>query len=210
MTQIAPIQTLFERAVRAYVAQGSGIERKWCIPGDDGNPSPKHPQAYSTVTQISETADGTTWTLERPGSRGSDPTVFGTTFQSKEVQFSVQWFRAGAQDMARRFQIWASSPLGIQSAAWHGLTFYRTSAMRELDAQVSEEYEERAGLDLVLGLVFVLESDLGRYETARVVVKSDELGDDPATGPDSTPGSADFFEPVIDFTSDEETPPSCN
>ena len=82
--------------------------------------------------------------------------------------------------------------------------------MRELDAQVSEEYEERAGLDLVLGLVFVLESDLGRYETARVVVKSDELGDNPATGPDSTPGSADFFEPVIDFTADEEAPPSCN
>ena len=138
---IAPTSQTLERAVRRYVAEGSGLEKINVIPGQVGGPSPTGP--YATVLLIDEAAEGQEWTRDERVERAGEPTADVTSYESVRVDWSVQWFRKGARDLARTFRFWAQSPLGVQAAAERGLTLYRTSGVRQLDAIISEAWEER-------------------------------------------------------------------
>ena len=170
---IAPTRHVLERAVRNYVGAGSGLNPDTLvIPGQSKGPAPK--EAYATVVLIDETADGTEWTRHVRAGTAEAPTVDATVSESVTVSWSVQFFRRGARDLARTFRVWAQSPLGIAEAARRGLTFYRTSGVRELDTVVSEAWEERAGLDLYLGYVATLVQDVGLVDSFDVTVSPDE------------------------------------
>ena len=165
--------------MRGYVAEGSELDPSCVIPGQAAGPAPK--DAYATVILIDETADGFEWTSEAPGGTDAAPAVDQTAYESVNVSWSVQFFRKGARDYARTFRFWAQSPQGAAAAAKHGLTFYRTSGVRQLDEVVSEAWEERAGLDLYLGYVATAAPvDVGRAETFEVPVNP--LTIDPITG----------------------------
>ena len=178
---IVPSTQDLERAIRAYVAKGSGLERACVIPGNQSGPVPK--TAFATVLLITGVPDGLAWTLEEyvanrtyPDATFTDgPTFDVQAFESTELTYSVQWFRNGAADMARRFSVWARGPLGIAEAARRGLTFYRTGPIRNLDGIDKEFWEERRSLDLVLGIVSTVTEDAGLFDSVELTVFPDRL-----------------------------------
>lgn len=185
---ISPGTQTLERAVRAYVAKGSGLDRQSVIRGQENAPFPDLPVA--TVTLITDLPEGFAWTRdERIENREySDPaftdgpTIDETAFLSSELSYSVQWFGAYAADYARRFSVWAASPAGTSEAARRGLVFYRTSPIRDLTGLHEEDWEDRRGLDLFLGIVSTIVSDVGILETADISIFPERLAEE--TPPD--------------------------
>lgn len=153
-----------ERVVRAYVAEGSGLASAAVIPGNDSGPSPTEP--YATVLLVASRQDG----VNPARCRVEGGEVRATVLSSIESTWSVQWYREGSRDRARAFRLWADSPLGVLDAGRRGLTFRRCSDVRQIDEIVSETWEERAGLDLVVGLVQTAEQNLGLMETVPVSI----------------------------------------
>ena len=141
---ISPATQTLERAVRAYVAEGSGLESKRVAAGNRNAPAPNDP--YATVLLITASGQGIPYTLYEDDEDEVDASTIGTV----RARYSVQWYREGARDAARRFAMWSWSPRGVDVATARGLTFLRVSDVRQLDAIVSDAWEERAGLDLDL------------------------------------------------------------
>ena len=115
------------------------------MPGNQSKTPPKG-EPFCTVTLITERDDGTAWV--RPG----DAIGSLATWMSHTLKYSVQWFRKGARDNARSFRSWARGPYGINMATDYGFTFIGTSEIRQIDEIVSSRWEERAGLDLSVGI----------------------------------------------------------
>ena len=194
---IEPGRQSVERAVRALVALGSGIPSECVVPGYRNEPFPGSPAA--TVTPITSMQESFAWSRDtRIAHRQyadpeftDGPTVDSQAFLPMELSWSVQWFGDAADDFARRFAVWASSPAGASEIARRGLTFYRTSAIRHLDGEIHGRWEERRGLDLVLGAVFTDTRDVGIVESADILLHPDMAGEFPHREfPGRTPASS--------------------
>ena len=169
---LSPTTQALERDVRAWVAAGSGLEGKRVLRGKNRGIGPADP--YATVLLISQRPDGQAWVRYAPG---EGMLLDSTTVSSDSFEYSVQWFRAGARDRGRRFQIWAESPAGIVAAAERGLTLYRSSELRQLNEILSEEWEERSGLELLMGHLSTVTSPVGIVEGVEVDVNTDGAGE---------------------------------
>ena len=167
---IAPTTQSLERAVRAYVAAGSGLESGQVKPGNGNWPSPS--DLYVTVLLIHQTIQGIPATALRLTGDGLG--LDAETLATVEDRYSVQWFREGARDAARRFSVWVYSPEGLQSAQDTGFTLLRVSDVRQLDEVVSGAWEERAGMDLHIGYGQKIEQALDYIETVPVHVREGE------------------------------------
>ena len=175
-----------ERAVRAIVALGSGLDRSRVIRGQENVPFPAPPVA--TVTLITDLPDGFVWTRdERVGNRvytdptfTDGPTIDEQVFLSSELTYSVQWFGEFAADYARQFSLWARSPGGTSEMARRGLTFYRTGAITDLSAITDSKWEDRRGLELVLGITTTDTQDVGIIETLDMNIYPEYLAEEPA------------------------------
>ena len=85
-------------------------------------------------------------------------------------RYSVQWFRTGAHDAARKLSVWVWSPEGAAQAQKADLTVLRVSDVRQLDDVVSGAWEERAGLDIDVGYTQRIDKTVGRLRTAPIEV----------------------------------------
>lgn len=150
---IEPEFEVFDRSVRSFVRDGSG-EDSLIFPGKVGGPIPEAPKQFTTVKMVWQRRDGHSWT------QGDD------TYESTHVLYSIDWFRKGAYDAARTFRVWSTSDNGILSACAHGLTIVRPGDIRQFDTIVSEEWEERAQMDLLLGLLQKLTRSTEYIDTA--------------------------------------------
>ena len=164
---ISPTTREVERAVRFYVARGSGLAHNCVIPGNDNSPTPNGPFATVLLT-TEELPDGFGWSRYERVLNAERNTIDMHAFASSQLVFSVQFFRSGASDYARRFATWTRSPAGVTEASRRGLTVYRTETIRNLDEVDDEFWEERRQLDLVLGLVSSFVEDVGLIETLDV------------------------------------------
>ena len=136
--------TLAAEDVRAFVASGSGLPSGSVIPGNDKGPRVK--SAYASVLEVTDmrraypdlrqAADGTVTTTQR------------------RTMYSVQWYRAGALDLAREFAAWAENELGLAEAERIGVRVVFPLEVRRLDEIVADSFEERAQLDLSLDWAF--------------------------------------------------------
>lgn len=160
---LSPNRLTVERAVRWYVAAGSGIASDASIPGNMDGPAPV--ELYATTTLISAMQEGINV------ARGD------ATLQNLVLTYSVQWHRDGAGDAGARFLAWTSSDPGRLFARRRGLTLHRCGPLRQLDALVSGEFEERVGLDLTVGLVARLEEEVPRIATIPLELRYDGADD---------------------------------
>ena len=189
MSGVSDIDDL-HTAVRALVASGSGtatrpLDRSKVIPGNDNGPFPDPPCA--TVTPIVDMPEGYAWTREtRVDNRvytdpefTDGPTIDAQSFLPMELSYSVRWFGDAAAEFARCFAVWSHSQAGISEFARRGLTFYRTGGIRELDAEIRGEWEQRRQLDLFIGAVFTTAEpyDVGIVESVEVTVFPSEFAD---------------------------------
>ena len=167
---IAPTTIDLEDAVRGFVAAGSGLDLNQVIPGNAGGPAPT--DLFASVVLIHNAIRGIPATASRL--TGDGLSLDAGTLATVEDRYSVQWFREGARDAARRFSVWVYSPEGLQSARDTGLTLRRVSDVRQLDKIVSTAWEERAGLDLHIGYTQTIKQTLGYIETAPIHVVEGE------------------------------------
>ena len=163
---IAPTTQGLERAIRGLVAAGSSLESRRVRPGQRGGPIPG--DLFATVLLIHQDTEGlpvTPMSLSSDGLSLDAPTV--ATIRGR---YSVQWFREGAHDAAKRFVTWVWSPTGLAHAHSAGLTVRRVSDVRQLDDVVSGAWEERAGVDIDIGYVQRINQTLGYLRSVPVEV----------------------------------------
>ena len=144
---IEPTTAVLEEAIRQFVALGSQLNADThVIAGNRRGSAP--PSLYATVLSIGAEPDGVHYTSYAARTDGG---LDVTTVNTVRARYSVQWYRAGARDAARRFGVWVHSPAGLDAAAERALTCLQTSEIRQIDGVISNAWEERAGLDLDLG-----------------------------------------------------------
>ena len=152
---LAPTSDTLEEAVRGYVALGSGLDfDTHVLPGNDNGPAPN--ELYSTVLLVRSRPDG----MSAFQTNIND----GLTQSAVQERYSVQWYREGAKDAARRFRLWTATPEAQEYLLETGLALVRTSEVRQIDAIIADAWEERAGLDLDIGYIQTLR------QAAQVVV----------------------------------------
>ena len=167
---IAPTTQSLERAVRGLVAAGSGLEPRRVRRGNQRGAVPD--SLFASVLLIHNAVQGIPATASRLTGEGLS--LSAETFATVEDRYSVQWFREGARDAARRFSVWVYSPEGLQSALDAGLTLRRVSDVRQLDDVVSGVWEERAGLDLHIGYTQTIKQTLDYIQAAPIHVVEGE------------------------------------
>lgn len=168
---IDPTTLTLERAVRRFVEDGTQLTPRGqnVIPGNDGGPAPNG--LYASVLAISQAGDGVPY--HTSSARPDGETLDIQTINTIRATFSVQFYRKGARDLARRFAVWCSSPSGNTAALESGLTFLRTSEVRQLDSIISDDWEERAGLDLEIGYLERIAEVVDIISSAEIDVEAD-------------------------------------
>ena len=163
---IAPATRDLERLVRGLVAAGSGLEPRRVRPGNQDGPVPD--ELFASVMLIHQDTEGLPVT---PMSLSSDGlSLDAPTLATIRDQYSVQWFREGAHDAAKRFATWVWSPAGLAKAHSAGLTVRRVSDVRQLDDVVSGAWEGRAGVDIDIGYIQRINQTVGYLRSVPVEV----------------------------------------
>ena len=127
-----------ERAVRAFVAEGSGIAAKLVIRGNDEDDGKAPDELFATVLLIDDREVGLP-ILSYAHAEG---------IQVRSVRravYSVQWFLKGAQEAADNFIMWASSGLGRSPR----FSIQRLH-VRQRDTIITSAWEDRAQMDLAI------------------------------------------------------------
>ena len=164
MPGIAPTRDAIETSIRRFVATASGLPITHVIPGNDGGSAPDG--TYATVLLVTATSPGDAW-ADETAERGA---IRSRTYLTIEAIYSIQFFRDGAQDHAQRLRLFSYSSAGILDAERRRFSIIRAEDVRQLDSVVSEEWEERAVLDLVIGYV-LREADAKREEG--IIIEAD-------------------------------------
>ena len=174
---VAVADSPLERAVRAFVARGSGVDGKWIIPDDARGPSPPA-RLYASVKLVSSRQRGST-----PSTTYADGALEVEARQriTKRTIYSVQWYRPGAADAAEDFRSWALSlDLGAMADAtgfsitwpddmdWPPFTVQDVGEVRDLDQVVSDEWEQRRALELTVDSWVEARYDLGRIDSVDI------------------------------------------
>lgn len=145
-----------DRAVRGYVAAGSGIEAKLVIEANRDGPAPAR-GLYATVFPFNRRSRGTRWTVDR----GVPAEV---QIQGEYIAtYSVQWLNAGARAAAQQFTGWVGTPASLRRATDGRFAFVRISEIRDISNVIESEWEERMNADLVIGYVQALDATITRF-----------------------------------------------
>lgn len=147
-------QDTVDRVVRGYVAAGSGLPAERVIPANAAGPAPV--EAYSAVLLISSEREGRGWVTYATGA-----TITARTVASIAARYQVQFYRDGAHELATRFRQWTESPGGIMYAQQHGIVYAACTEAVEVDSVISDEWEERASIELTIGHYRTLVQDVG-------------------------------------------------
>ena len=101
-----------DRTIRAYVAQGAGLASNLVLPGNAQKQRPKTP--YATVLAASDIRTGAPQYRQTINATGAaDGTRTETPYRRN---YSLQFYRDGALDLANAFERWASSEGGLIAA----------------------------------------------------------------------------------------------
>ncbi len=143
---LSPVTRDLDRAVRAFVAAGSGIDPKNVIPGDDNNPRPN--VLYATVKPITDRTIGVPQEVYRPGAGNPNTEVDVHISSWESPVYSVQFYRDGARDAAKRARLYAHNPEARRILAQSGLAWRTASDITNINDLLSTKYEERVALTM--------------------------------------------------------------
>ena len=163
---IAPTTATLEDAVAELVAAGSGVDYNSVLSGNKG--TPVLDELFASLVLIHQAIEGIPATVMSLASDEAD--LDALTIATVRGRYSVQWFRTGAHDAAKRLSVWVWSPEGVAQAQQADLTVLRVSDVRQLDDVVSGAWEERAGLDIEVGYTQKIDQTVGRLKAAPIEV----------------------------------------
>ena len=143
----------FDRALRAFVAAGSGLDDAVVIPGNSTGPRPT--AEYASLLMIRDLRNGYP--------------IFGAAGQQMTYRRwtgSLQFYRPGAEVRALNFASFAESEPGLTEAERTGIRIVQPFAVQRLDSIVSEIFEERALINLSVDFVFEYSPTTDTIESA--------------------------------------------
>ena len=140
---ISPSFAELQNAVQLLVKNGTGLV---AIPGNTAGASPMG--AYATVYLLSDADSGLPFEVLKE--EEDETTITRHTYSGRRAIFSLQFYRDGAIDAARRLKQFVRVEAGRELLFGAGLTFEKTTEVRRIDTLVSNLFEERAGFDLTL------------------------------------------------------------
>ena len=163
---------VLEDNVRSFVGLGSEIDPKYVVPAVPTPATSKSDVApnviFATVQLIEDVRYGVP--AEYKTHNAEDGNIWVTVRSDRVATYSVQWYRKGASIAAQTFIEWADSSIGqlaqlrrnFQIDSRLGLINY--GRIRSLDALISDDWEERVGIDLSIGYYLDSSYNTGRIE----------------------------------------------
>ena len=161
--------------VQVYLAEAMGISGSLVIPNDDlsdnSTPAPNDP--FASYGEISETAVGVD--NRRYRNHETDQTLMTFTLRGiREVVYSVQAFRAGSRDRIRRLLSYHLTPLGQLALDRANIVFKSASEVRKISEIISDDWEERFGVDITFSIADVVTQDVNAIASIPIQInKSD-------------------------------------
>ena len=152
------LDTTQTRALRKYIADGSGIASTHCIPASDGYPLPDG--LFAAVLVQDTDAEGST-----PNFHWDSDTEIQTQAEYRAAIVQIQWYRAGATDAAHLFHSWCVSDLGVIEADVIKMRFH-PSTIRDVSAIITDDWEQRCEMTLTVAY---------RRETEQTIRRIEEL-----------------------------------
>ena len=133
----APRYIDLERSVRAYVAAGSGLDTEDVIPGNDRHPRVDEP--YATLLTVLDRR------IAYPARLEDVDAEMTSSASYRRANFSLQFYRKGAMDLARDFCVWCESEIGLTVAEDNGFVIMQQPPLswERIDDIVGDGYEER-------------------------------------------------------------------
>ena len=136
--------TAIDLAVRKLIVEASDLPGTHVIPGNGPGPSPD--TVFATVLNITNAQQG--------GPAEQESAYLGShvleTRSNRFAAYSIQWYRNGAATKANRAVDWLGTSLAADFATGLEIRIHEYNTLRDLDAVVSSEWEERLGLDLTV------------------------------------------------------------
>ena len=159
-------QTTLARAVRGYIARGSGLDPSDVIPGNDDAPRPKDP--YSSVLLVDNSRLGFPIPTRIGGGRTR-------TMQHRRADYSVQFYREGALDFAEWFCSYAEAEVGVTDAEDLTIRLATPLEYERLDDIVGDSYEERAIVDLGVFYMRYIDQSTGTIDQVECDIEYGEI-----------------------------------
>ena len=138
--------TALERNIRAHVARGSGLSSAFVIPGNDHGPQPQ--ELHCSVLVVDDTQRGQGGITEI-GATGGGPYTQRYDVD-RRATVSVQWWRTGALETARRFANWLDTQAGLDSENGLGIRLQPPFRIKNLTDVLAGEMEARSSMDLIV------------------------------------------------------------
>ena len=114
------------------------------IPGNDNAPAPNG--LYATVLLLDIEAVGVDSVVGRDA---TNPALVDITLKGTRIAtFSVQFYRAGAQDALEKLLAFRMLPTGELWFDQNNIIWYTSSAVRVLDTVMGSMFEERRSIDI--------------------------------------------------------------
>ena len=161
---------LLEENVRSFVALGSAIQSKRVIPGNSKGPRPR--QVYASLLLIDDTRHA--YPIVRETEAGPQ------TVTHYRATYSLQFYRSGAADTAKRFVAWVETELGLDAARGrHFQVVFPLTRQRLDDLSLDSEPEERVLVDLPVDYYLLVDQAIQPIaETRGEFVVDLAVGDD--------------------------------
>ena len=160
-------QKTFEDNLRNFVAKGSLMQSKYVHP--QSNVGPKTEDCFASVVHVHEHENGwPAYGMVSGDTSGGDPTVIQIVYTPVIATYSIQWYRKQAAARAQRFASWSKADYGILAAAHYGFSIQKPLKAKRIDMQVTEGWEERWSMDLILGYWQDNEYDVGYIDTVPI------------------------------------------
>jgi len=130
-----------------YVNLSTGLDKSVIIRGNQNAPSPLN--NYCSILYLSDTPIGTH--NLKSSVDGIDPNISNVYVRGKrEFQYSIQFYREGASEFAKDFILFAETPKGVRFQLSSPFIFNKIDNITQSSSVMSNNYEERAILNLSL------------------------------------------------------------
>ena len=140
-----------ETRLRAFIAEGSGLDPKWVIKANQSGRLPAN--AFATVLLIDDKQTGLA-SIVPAGLTATDRFE-----QQRRALYSVQFF--DGRDEAIEFVTWLETDLARFAEERGGFRIGREIEVRQVDAVVDATWETRLSLELSLCYTAVVDQDVG-------------------------------------------------
>lgn len=164
----SPSRVSLEDAIHDYVAAATGLDGDKVLIGQGDIPSPNEP--YATVIERKSDRHGT------PSTRYSDnDDITKSNYEARQwswASFSINFFRAGAHDLARALRSYEYNPAGQLILEQNSVVFQNMSDVRNLSAVQSGKFEQRAQVDLEVQFIEVSTVAVNSLDSAEITIEA--------------------------------------